>query len=86
MDVGIRELRTHLSRYVQRVKDGEEIVVTEHGRPVARIVPMNGERKRDRLIREGVLIPARRPKTLRPDPIKVEGDVRLSEIVIEQRR
>ena len=59
MDVGIRELRAGLSRYVEQVKQGEEIVVTEHGRPVARLVPMNGERKIDRLIREGVVIPAR---------------------------
>ena len=58
MDVGIRELRAGLSRYVERVKRGEEIVVTERGRPVARLVPMNGERKIDRLIREGTLIPA----------------------------
>ncbi len=86
MDVGIRELRASLSRYVDQVKAGEEIVVTEHGRPVARLVPMNGERKIDRLIREGVLIPPRRPKGPRPAPIRVEGDVRLSEIVIEQRR
>jgi prevent-host-death family protein len=85
MDVGIRELRAHLSRYVEQVKAGEEIVVTEHGRPVARIVPMNGERKRDRLIREGVLIPARRPKGELPEAISVKGDVRLSEIVLEMR-
>jgi hypothetical protein len=31
MDVGIRELRAHLSRYVERVKEGDEIVVTGHG-------------------------------------------------------
>jgi prevent-host-death family protein len=84
VDVGIRELRAHLSRYVERVKDGEEIVVTEHGRPVARLVPLNGERKIDRLIREGVLIPARRPKGPRPKPLHIPG-VSLSEIVREQR-
>jgi len=85
VDVGIRELRAGLSRYVARVKEGEEIVVTEHGRPVAKLVPLNGERKRDRLIREGVLIPARRPKGPLPEPIRVERDVRLSEIVLEMR-
>lgn len=85
MDVGIRELRAGLSRYVARVKDGQEIVVTEHGKPVAKLVPMNGERKRDRLIREGVLIPAQRPEAPRPEPIRVDGDVRLSEIVLEMR-
>ena len=72
-----------LSRYVARVKDGEEIVVTEHGKPVAKLVPMNGERKIDRLIREGVLIPARRPKGPLPPPIKIRGTV--SDIVLEQR-
>lgn len=85
VDVGIGELRAGLSRYVARVKDGEEIVVTEHGKPVAKLVPMNRERKRDRLIREGVLIPAQRPEAPRPAPIRVDGDVRLSEMVREMR-
>lgn len=84
MDVGIRELRAGLSRYVERVKEGEEIVVTEHGKPVARLVPLDGERKIDRLIREGVVIPARSRTGWRPERlIPVEGSV--SEIVIEQR-
>jgi prevent-host-death family protein len=84
MDVGIRELRAGLSRFVERVKQGEEIVVTEHGRPVARIVPMNGERKIDRLIREGVVIPARSSTGWRPEKlVPVKGSV--SDIVIEQR-
>ncbi len=84
MDVGIRELRAGLSRYVEQVKQGEEIVVTEHGKPVARLVPMNGERKIDRLIREGVVIPARSRTGWRPERlIPVTGSV--SEIVIEQR-
>ncbi|MGH2988058.1 MAG: type II toxin-antitoxin system Phd/YefM family antitoxin [Solirubrobacterales bacterium] len=37
--VGIRELRQHLSRYIERVKEGEDLVVTERGREVARLVP-----------------------------------------------
>ncbi len=36
---GIRELRQHLSRYVDQVKTGETIEVTEHGRLVARLTP-----------------------------------------------
>ncbi len=84
MDVGIRELRAGLSRYVERVKAGEEITVTEYGRPVARLVPLEGERKIDRLIREGVVIPARRRTGWLPTPIKATGTV--SDIVLEQRR
>lgn len=83
MDVGIRDLRAHLSRYVEQVKAGEEIVVTEHGKPVARLLPMNGERKIDRLTREGVVIPARSRSDWLPEPIKARGT--LSDIVIEQR-
>ena len=37
MYVAIRELKNHLSRYLKRVSEGEEIVVTAHGKPVARI-------------------------------------------------
>lgn len=37
--VGVRELRQNISRYLERVKEGETFVVTEHGREVARLVP-----------------------------------------------
>ncbi|MFQ5740981.1 MAG: type II toxin-antitoxin system Phd/YefM family antitoxin [Acidobacteriota bacterium] len=38
--VGIRELRTHLSAYMKEVKSGYTVVVTEHGRPIGRILPL----------------------------------------------
>ena len=44
MEVGIREFSADLSRFVKRANAGEEFVVTDHGKPVARLVPMNGER------------------------------------------
>jgi prevent-host-death family protein len=37
--VGVRELRQNLSRYLERVKAGEGLVVTERGRVVARLIP-----------------------------------------------
>ncbi|MGH2944806.1 MAG: type II toxin-antitoxin system Phd/YefM family antitoxin [Solirubrobacteraceae bacterium] len=37
--VGIRELRQNLSRYIERVKAGESLTVTERGREVARLSP-----------------------------------------------
>ena len=37
--VGVRELRQNLSVYLDRVKAGETLEVTEHGRPVARLGP-----------------------------------------------
>lgn len=37
--VGIRELKATLSECVREVRAGQAIVVTEHGRPVARLIP-----------------------------------------------
>lgn len=37
--VGVRELRQNLSRYLERVKKGETLTVTERGQEVARLVP-----------------------------------------------
>ena len=37
--VGVRELRQNLSKYLDRVKEGEALVVTERGRQVARLIP-----------------------------------------------
>jgi prevent-host-death family protein len=36
----VAELKAHLSRFLRRVKAGEEIVITERNVPVARIVPV----------------------------------------------
>jgi prevent-host-death family protein len=38
VSVGVRELRDHLSAYLERVKAGEVFTVTEHGRPIAKLV------------------------------------------------
>jgi prevent-host-death family protein len=40
---GIREARQGLSSLVAEVRKGREIVLTEHGRPVARLVPLCDE-------------------------------------------
>ncbi len=39
--IGIRELKTRLSSYIQQVKAGATLVITERGKPVGRIVPMS---------------------------------------------
>jgi prevent-host-death family protein len=84
MEVGIRELRNHLSRYLDRVRDGDEVVVTDRGRAIARVIPAGGERVLDRLIAEGVVKPARQPKRRAARPINTKGTV--SDLVSEQRR
>jgi prevent-host-death family protein len=39
-EAGVRELKTHLSTYLRKVKAGETIIITERGVPVGRIVPI----------------------------------------------
>lgn len=63
--IGIKELRQHASRYVARVEAGEEFGVTNGGRLVARLVPVQAAaRSREALIDAGAVIPARRPQSL----------------------
>jgi prevent-host-death family protein len=40
VEVGVHEAKTHLSRLLQRVAAGEEIIITSGGRPAARLVPI----------------------------------------------
>ena len=85
MEVGVRELRDHLSRYLSAVRDGQEVTVTDHGKAVARLVALDQPRPIDRLIAEGLVIPA--PKTkghLAGHRIKSAGTV--SDLVTEQRQ
>ena len=39
----ISDLKAHLSEYLNQVKSGNEILVTDRGKPVARIVPVSGK-------------------------------------------
>lgn len=55
MEVGIRDLKNGLSRYLKRVQRGETIVVTDHGHAVARIVPAGVPEDLENLLREGRL-------------------------------
>ncbi len=43
--VNIHEAKTHLSRLVERVQAGEEIIIAKAGQPAARLVPLEGARK-----------------------------------------
>lgn len=84
MDVGVRELRDGLSRHLATVREGHTITVTDHGRPVARIVPVGVPTKLEQLIAEGMVTPARkRPRAL-PPAVKTAGTV--SDLLDEQRR
>jgi prevent-host-death family protein len=68
--VGVRELRQNLSVYLDRVKAGETLEVTEHGQPVAQLGPRpaNATSIIDQLIAEGRITPATFDHRLIPPP------------------
>ncbi len=85
ISVGIKELKTKLSSYVDRVRQGEEVVITEHGKEVALFVPISRERKALKsLIDSGrAKWSGGKPEGL--DNIKIKGKS-LSKTVLEERR
>ena len=44
MPVNIHQAKTHFSKLIERVQQGEEIVIAKAGRPVARLVPVRQRR------------------------------------------
>ncbi len=52
---GVAELKARLSEYLDRVQAGTEVLVTERGRPVARIVPVGDSGDLAELERQGVV-------------------------------
>ncbi len=84
-EAGIRELRNHLSKYLERVRDGEEVIVTDRGMAVARVVPVGHRRPYDRLVAEGIIEQPSADKRTRPKS-RVEADGSVSELVADQRR
>lgn len=85
-EVGIRELKNGLSGYIDRVRGGEEVIVTDRGRPVARLSAIDASRDRlAELVAQGVVRPPSSPDRYLPKRrIKAKGSV--SELVAEQRR
>ena len=54
--IGAYEVKTHLPRLLDRVAQGESLTITRHGRPVARLVPVENEaRDRARLAARRIL-------------------------------
>ena len=47
--VNVRDLRDHLAEFLGRVRSGESLVVMSHGKPVARLVPVEPKQPRARL-------------------------------------
>jgi prevent-host-death family protein len=87
MDVPVTELRAHLSEWLDRVRAGDEVVVTDRGVPVARLLGLSATATLQRLAAEGVI--GRDASTPRPTATgrsRPRSRRPLSDIISEQRR
>lgn len=87
MDVAVSTLRAELADWIERARAGEEVVVTDRGTPVARLVGVDSAPLLEQLTQEGVLSrpqQAARPAARTASRVRPRGSV--SELVGEQRR
>jgi prevent-host-death family protein len=84
VSVGIKELKAKLSSYIDIAMEGEQVIITEHGREVAVIIPISKERRAiSSLVNAGMAHwSGGKPKGLAG--IKITGRP-LSETILEER-
>lgn len=92
MQLGLREANQHFSRAMKAVRAGKEVVLTERGRPIAVITPIESEKGREdsglqAMADEGLIRRASRKgpmPAVRWRPVKVKGKP-FSQTIIEDR-
>ena len=93
MEVAVRDLKNRLSQYLRRVQEGEEVIVTNRGQPVARLTAIRQQNdEKEALLERLRSLPwvgpgaGGKPKgTANPMQIR-KGEKSLSQIVLAQRR
>lgn len=83
--IGIRELKQNASEVIKRVSAGEWLVVTDRGRPVAQISPINSSAL-GRLVDAGQVRLATGEVSSLPAPLKSPRGVSLAQMIIDERR
>jgi prevent-host-death family protein len=87
----ISELKARLSAYLDIVRQGDEVLVTDRGRVIARLAPVSGklgdDRRRDALIRSGRIRPAtgRLPKSFWSAPHPGDAQGRSLSALLDER-
>ncbi len=96
VQAAVSVLKAKLSAYLNRVKRGDEVLVTEHGKPIARLIPVAPPAKAGspddlaHLYKAGLMRPGRpgglRPSLLKPPKYKDPGGAVLKALLEERRR
>ena len=85
VDVAISTLRAELSSWIERARAGEEIVVTDRGIPVARLVAVESASLIEQLTQRGVLSRPSGPRPVARDAVRARASGSVSDLVGDQR-
>ena len=85
--VGIRDLKAQLSKYIQQVKAGETVIITERGKPIGRLVPSEPttEARLKELEQAGMLAWSGRKLQSSAPMAQTRGDKTVAEMLLEDR-
>jgi prevent-host-death family protein len=87
MDVAVSTLRAELANWIERARAGEEVVVTDRGIPVARLLPVDVAPLLEQLTQSGVLSkPHRSGRPVARGAVRVHACGPVADLVSEQRR
>lgn len=87
MQVAITELRAGLASWIERARSGEEVVVTDRGVPVARLLAIGSSPQIEQLTQQGVISGPRRSRgPTATGARRVVADGPVADLVTEQRR
>jgi prevent-host-death family protein len=86
VEVGVRDFRERLRYWLERAAGGDEVIVTERGRPRARVTGVAHRTTLDRLVEQGLVTPPTKPKRQRRGwkPVHARGSV--TDLLLEDRR
>jgi prevent-host-death family protein len=85
MDVGVRELKQHLSEYLERAARGEAIRVTDRGVPKAILGPVPGTVRLDEGVANGWIAPPRGRGASPGRVRRARATVRIDDVLAEDR-
>lgn len=79
--VGVAELKNNLSRHLRAVEAGEQLEVTDHDRPIARLVPIDNDR---RTVIRPPITPFVEVRDQRYEPLNLP--ISVTDLLLEDRR
>jgi prevent-host-death family protein len=87
MDVAVSELRAHLSDYLDRARAGDEVVITDRGVPVARLLGLTSTATLERLAADGIIAhPAASQRPRASGQPRPRARRSVADLVSDQRR